>query len=119
MNMNQALEKLINEIVNDFELWQNAGLRLTASGEPARTEIQGQMLDEFIKGIRVEEGRKYIKIIKSNSVWGFIVAKDDAKFKVGDILKAASYNAPARNKARGNIFDESYSINWTGPHYLK
>ena len=38
-------------------------------------------------------------------------------FKVGDILKAAGYRAPALNKARGNIF-ESYSVAWTGPHYI-
>ena len=43
---------------------------------------------------------------------------DDAKFKKGDILKAASFNSPARNQARGNIF-EKYSVAWTGPHYLK
>ena len=30
---------------------------------------------------------------------------------------AAGYNAPARNKSRGNIF-EDYSIQWTGPNYL-
>ena len=37
--------------------------------------------------------------------------------KRGDILKAASWNAPATNKARGNIFEE-YTVQWTGPLYL-
>jgi len=68
--------------------------------------------------ITIKEGTKYIKIIKDGSVWGFIVNTDkDKKFKYGDILMAAGYNAPARNKARGNIF-EKYSVAWTGPHYL-
>ena len=74
--------------------------------------------DKMDESIVVKYGQKYIKIIKENSVWGFIVnTDDDKKFKKGDILKAAGWNAPARNAARGNVF-ENYSIDWTGPHYL-
>ena len=44
---------------------------------------------------------------------------DDQKFKAGDLLKAASWAAPARNKARGNILKGDYSwVRWTGPEYL-
>jgi hypothetical protein len=50
-------------------------------------------------------------------VWGFVMKADDAKFKAGDILKPASWSAPARNRARGNIFGD-YKIQWTGPNYL-
>ena len=78
-------------------------------------------VEEFVDNLLVEEGRKYLKITKKlgnqTLVWGFIVKKDDKQFRAGDILKAASWSAPARNKARGNIF-ENYSIAWTGPHYL-
>lgn len=81
--------------------------------------VQKQMIEEFNAGLRVEEGRKYIKIMKQGSVWGFIQKVDDDKgFRKGDILKPAGYNAPARNKARGNILDGGYKINWTGPLYL-
>ena len=56
---------------------------------------------------------------EGGSVWGFVVnTENDKKFKKGDILKAAGYAAPARNKARGNIVDGGYTINWTGPLYL-
>ena len=77
---------------------------------------------EFAEGISFEEGRKYIKVVKKlgqqSMVWGFIVKGDDDRvFEKGDILKAASWAAPARNAARGNIF-EDYDIRWTGPHYL-
>jgi hypothetical protein len=79
-------------------------------------------VDDFRESLTVEEGRKYLKIVKKlgnqHMVWGFIVKADDKKFKAGDILKAASWSAPARNKARGNILDGGYSIRWTGPEYL-
>ena len=39
-------------------------------------------------------------------------------FKKGDILKAASWSAPAKNRARGNILEGNYPIQWTGPLYL-
>ena len=78
-------------------------------------------LDDFRATLSVEEGRKYLKVVRTDNqttVWGFIVKEDDKKFKKGDILKAASWAAPARNKARGNILDDDYSVRWTGPHYL-
>ena len=111
-NMQTELNALIQAINDDYLAWQSA------SGKP-RTEIQERMYDEFVQSVRVDEGSKYIKIVKQGSVWGFIVKTDkDKKFRRGDILKAASWAAPARNKARGNILDGGYQINWTGPNYL-
>ena len=68
----------------------------------------------------VEEARKYIKVFtrSGGTIWGFIMKEDDDKFKKGDLLKAASWSAPARNKARGNILTDDYEIRWTGPLYL-
>ena len=89
------------------------------------SEVARQMRLEFATGIEVLYGNKYIKIVTGKhggqrSVWGFIVNTDkDKKFKKGDLLKAAGYNAPARNAARGNILEGGYVINWTGPLYLK
>ena len=69
----------------------------------------------------IKEGKKYIKIVeKGGGVKAFVVGVDnDKKFKKGDILMAAGWNAPARNAARGNILDGGYAINWTGACYLK
>ena len=71
--------------------------------------------DKFNTGFDVRPGNKYIKIINSGSVWGFICLYDDHKFNRGDILKPAGFNAPARNFARGNVFKlESYNAVWSG-----
>ena len=78
-------------------------------------EIALRMWDEYADGFSVSYNKKYVKIVTNNSVSAFIVAvDDDKKFKNGDILKPAGYNAPARNFARGNVFDGGYEIRWTG-----
>ena len=87
-------------------------------GMPEPDSYFGKTLANFEDSFEIKEGIKYIKLVRDGGVWGFIVNTDkDKKFKYGDILMAAGYNAPARNKARGNIF-EDYSVAWTGPHYL-
>ena len=83
-------------------------------------EVSAKMRAEYAAGFDATFGSKYIKVLEKNGgVRAFIVNTDkDKKFKMGDILKPAGYNAPARNKARGNILDGGYPINWTGPLYL-
>ena len=110
--MNEALEILVEEIKKDY-------LRFTSRNFTRDlTDINKRMIEEFNGGIEIQEGRKYIKVLTNRSVWGFIMKEDDKKFKAGDILKAAGYNAPARNAARGNILEGGYTIQWTGPLYL-
>ena len=67
----------------------------------------------------VKEGKKYIKIIRNSSVSAFISKVDFKHFKKGDVLKPANWNTPALNRARGNVFEQGYPMNWTGPLYLK
>ena len=83
--------------------------------------VNDAMKADFVEGWDVKSGSKYVKIMTDNggSAWGFIVKTDtDKKFKKGDILKCAGWAAPARNKARGNVLEGNYLINWTGPVYL-
>ena len=109
--MDNALNELFDAIARDFANWHARG----DYGSPSD-------YDEFLNKLHVEEGRKYLKVVKEDNqtmVWGFIVKKDDGKFRAGDILKAASWSTPARNKARGNILDGDFSwVRWTGPEYL-
>ena len=82
--------------------------------------------DTFRKNFIVKVGKKYIKIgrksdynDKIGQVWAFVVNTDDDKlFQRGDILKAAGFNAPARNAPRGNVLNGGFPIQWTGPLYL-
>jgi len=87
---------------------------------PEKSETTKKMNLEFAEKLTYTKGKKYIKVLeKKGGVKCFVVAvDDDKKFKKGDILMAAGYNAPARNKARGNILEGNYAINWTGACYL-
>jgi hypothetical protein len=88
-------------------------------GALGTTEVREKMAAEYIESLKVKKGKKYIKIISDGSATAFIVAKDDGKFKAGDLLKAASWAAPAKNAARGNVLEGKFSGDWTGPAYMK
>ena len=76
----------------------------------------------FNKGLNVTEGSRYFRIVSNRHgqlhVIGFIVKEGHKKFKEGDLLHAASWSAPARNFARGNLYDDSFKtsghVRWTG-----
>jgi hypothetical protein len=106
-----ALAELEHRIVEDYKGFQ------TKRGKEEMTEVNKTMFEAFKNGIRYIPGRKYLKVVTEKSLWGFINIKN-TKFKEGDILKGAGYNAPALNKPRGNIFNDNYEISWTGPKYL-
>lgn len=80
-----------------------------------KKEIAAKMVDEYRNGLRIEYGKKYAKVIKGGSVHTFIQLEDDANFKRGDILKAASWKVPAKNFKRGNILTGDFkNVRWTG-----
>lgn len=112
MNMNEALDTLVQTIKEDYVKFTSRGYTKELS------DVNKNMINEFNEGFEIQEGRKYIKVLTNRSVWGFIVKADDKQFKAGDILKAAGWNAPARNKARGNVFTDLSWVQWTGPAYL-
>ena len=72
-----------------------------------------------IKMYETKVGKKYIKVTSDGRVVAFVGNTDkDLRFKLGDVLKPASWNAPARNAARGNVLEGGFPIQWTGPLYL-
>ena len=114
--MKNEMNTLIENIKEDYLTWTTGCAYAKVGGTGELTDINEKMIAEFNEKITFKVGNKYIKVFsEGGSVWGFVVNTDkDKKFKKGDILKAAGYAAPARNKARGNIVDGGYTIRWTG-----
>lgn len=83
-------------------------------GYSPMSPIREQMVAEFNAGIGYEVHRKFIKVVTRGSVHSFVMIDDDGKFKRGDILKAASWRAPAKNFARGNVLKPLSNVRWTG-----
>ena len=91
------------------------GLKDVIMGDYAKflKEIDGSV-DKF--GVEFEYGSKYVKVVTisgggSRSVHCFVEKAN------GNIWRAASWKAPARNFVRGNVFDQASYINriqWTG-----
>ena len=69
----------------------------------------------------MEVGNKFLRLWDGTSCWGFISRVDgDLKgspIKKGDLLKPASWKAPAKH-ARGNIIDGTARYSTYGPEYL-
>jgi hypothetical protein len=59
--------------------------------------------------LRYTEGRRYIRVMKDSSAYCFVDKTN------GDVLKAASWKAPAKH-ARGNIFDDNNGLKQMGPY---
>jgi len=102
LSFDEAMDSLLLNIQVAYDNWNDNGKTLDLSLKP---------------------GRKFIKVVEGSRVWGF-VAKVDGVHKglpmlKGDILKAATWRAPAKH-SRGSIFDSEMhkSFSWTGPNYL-
>jgi hypothetical protein len=101
-DMKAGLDRYITAIKADY------------AGYSPMSDVRAEMIKEFDAGIRYEIHRKFIKVITRGSVHSFIMREDDGKFKRGDILKAASWRAPAKNFARGNILKPLSNVRWMG-----
>ena len=111
--MRKEIEKVLDVMKADYRKWSNC------SGDSLN---MAKLRSEYENGLEVSEGSRYYKIISTKggqrTVAGFVVKEGHPKFKEGDLLKASSWNAPAKNFARGNVFDEESfqtgSVHWTG-----
>lgn len=110
--LENSLNKLMNEIKESFLRWNE----LCSRKEPEWIRKNTQ---EFNESLKFTIGKKYAKIVTRSSVWGFVCLDNDMKFRKGDILLAAGWSTPARNKARGNCLENDFRmVSWTGPMYL-
>ena len=109
-NLEQGIKNMMAGAKLDYEKW--------SSGDGTSSYCK-QQIAEWDSKTSVREGKKYIKVVQENGVFCFVCKTDFKHFKKGDILKAAGFNAPALNSARGNVLTGNYAIQWTGPLYLK
>ena len=114
--MTDKMDDLLDHMRENYVKWSR-------SGPDGSTDIKTEMEEEYADGLVYEYGSKYIKVISGkrnqSSVCLFVVNTDrDKKFRFGDILKPAGWAAPARNFARGNIFEENGfdRVQWTGAY---
>lgn len=81
------------------------------------THLSGLTFEPIV----LEVGSKYLRLWNGTSCWGFIARKDGMlkgnPIKCGDLLKPASWKAPAKH-ARGNIIDGTAKWGVYGPEYL-
>ena len=110
-NLKQGIKNMMAGAKLDYEKWSYKG--------DGTSSYSKQQIDEWDSKTSVREGKKYIKVVQENGVFCFVCKTDFKHFKKGDILKAAGFNAPALNSARGNVLTGNYPIQWTGPLYLK
>ena len=121
MTRAEQLEELSNNWVKSMKEYNMSlataliGLKDVIMGDYAKflKEIDGSV-DKF--GVEFEYGSKYVKIVTisgggSRSVHSFVEKSD------GNIWRAASWKAPAKNFVRGNVYiTSSYEkrVQWTG-----
>jgi len=109
-----GVEAMLEHMRDDYIAWSGKG-----SGS---SKIRTDMEKDYSDNLRYTVGSKYIKVINSahnsNCVEAFVVnTEKDKKFALGDILKPAGWNAPARNFRRGNVIDRTFErVRWTGPY---
>ena len=112
--MMKNLDLYLDHIRADFARFQDRpGL------DALSQQIAQEMIQRFSDEIRVVEGKRYLKVVTGSGVQdrvhSFICRQDQGKFKAGDVLKAASWAAPAKNFARANLFRGDFSsVRWTG-----
>ena len=93
-------------------------IKMSTSGGKELTGYSKEQVDNWDNKTKISEGKKYIKVVQDTGVFAFVMKEDSGHLKKGDVLKAAGYNKPALNAARGNVLEGNYHIQWTGPLYM-
>ena len=118
ITVDKKADNLKDGIVNMMNGAKDDYIKMSTMGGKELTGYSKEQVDNWDNKTRVSEGKKYIKIVQDTGVFAFVMKEDSGHLKKGDILKAAGYNKPALNSARGNVLNGNYHIQWTGPLYM-
>ena len=118
IQVDKKADNLKDGIVNMMNGAKDDYIRMSTMGGKELTGYSKEQVDNWDNKTRVSEGKKYIKIVQDTGVFAFVMKEDSGHLKKGDILKAAGYNKPTLNSARGNVLTGNYYIQWTGPLYM-
>ena len=118
IQVDKKADNLKDGITNMMLGAKNDYIRMSTSGGKELTGYSKEQVDNWDNKTKVSEGKKYIKIVQDTGVFAFVMKEDSGHLKKGDILKAAGYNKPTLNSARGNVLNGNYHIQWTGPLYM-
>ena len=116
----ERVDLLLENIGKDYDSW--TGIEPLREMDESTLKIKKESSKKFKEGLTLSHGRKYIKVMENNRVWGFIAVTDGVlkgiPYRFGDVFKAAGWRAPAKH-VRGSIFSsETNWFAWTGPNYL-
>ena len=104
------LGTLLENIKDNYTKW--------SSNSAYGNMVPARLKDEPV----VRRGRKFDRIFRGNSIWGFVAKKDGVhkgiNYRMGDVFKAQGLHQPAKH-VRGSIFDNNTDwFSWTGPEYM-
>lgn len=107
--MMEAIDVLIEKMQNDYVYYLTR--KTCGRLRDGRLNVELRCTNKYIT-ILYQETRADIEPTR---FWGHIVNRDsDPKFKYGDML---AYG-PTRNVSRGNLFDEQYDVEFSGPLHV-
>jgi hypothetical protein len=111
----EVIENVLNKMAADYATWSQRAQKI-AQYDHNKDKVWAHWYDEYKVNTDFKVGRSYVKLMHNGSAVGFIViSKKDKMFAYGDLLKAASWSAPARNFPRGNALSNMpKAIAWTG-----
>ena len=118
IQVDKKAENIYDGIANMMAGAKDDYIKMSTSGGKELTGYSKEQVDNWDNKTKVSMGKKYIKIVQDTGVFAFVMKEDSGHLKKGDVLKAAGYNKPALNAARGNVLEGNYHIQWTGPLYM-
>ena len=118
IQVDKKAENIYDGIANMMAGAKDDYIKMSTSGGKELTGYSKEQVDNWDNKTKVSMGKKYIKIVQDTGVFAFVMKEDSGHLKKGDVLKAAGYNKPALNAARGNVLTGNYYIQWTGPLYM-